>query len=193
MLFLLCRCTVPILRGKNLIFLKNSRKVSRRSGEPEKGKELIEDYNPDVVFLDINMPGLDGFTQHQNLDYKNFKLAFTTSYRDFDIKAIKQKAVGYLVKPIDVDELKICVDNILEDFDTKPTSTRNAYNQVIELSVKNGIIFIKPREIVRPEAERSYMVFHTTNKIKYVASKNLKEHESILDPDIFSGVIPRTR
>jgi two-component system LytT family response regulator len=160
-------------------------KVVAISEEPEKGIELIEDYKPDVVFLDISMPRIDGFRLLEKLKYKNFKLVFTTAHHDFALKAIKSKAMDYLIKPIDIEELKTCVDDILEAFGQKPLQAKISYDQIIELSVKNGIIFIRPREIIRLEADRSYTVFHMLNNIKHVASKSLKEYEAMLDPNNF--------
>jgi two-component system LytT family response regulator len=59
------------------------------------------------------------------------------------------------------------------------------HETIIELSVKNGIIFIKPQEIIRLEADRSYTIFHLTHNIRHVASKSMKEYEAMLDPDLF--------
>jgi two-component system LytT family response regulator len=160
-------------------------KVVAIATEPEKGIELIEDYKPDVVFLDINMPRIDGFKLLESLSFKKFKLVFTTAYQEFALKAIKNQAFDYLVKPIDIEELKLCVNNILGSFGKKQVKPKPNYENIIELSVKNGIIFIKPKEIIRLEADRSYTVFHLMNNIRHIASKSLKEYEALLDPDVF--------
>jgi len=160
-------------------------KVVGIASEPEKGIELIEDYKPEVVFLDINMPRINGFELLNILKYKNFKLVFTTAYQEYAIKAIKNKAFDYLLKPIHIEELKICADNILDFFGKKELISKPAHGNIIELSVKNGIIFIKPQEIIRLEADRSYTIFYMLNNIKHVASKSLKEYEALLDPDHF--------
>jgi len=159
-------------------------KIISTATEPEKGIELIEDYKPDVVFLDINMPRINGFELLESLEFRNFKLVFTTAYQEYAIKAIKQKAMDYLLKPIHIEELKTCVDNLLRAFGNKATE-KSQHGKIIELSVKNGIIFIKPEEIIRLEADRSYTVFHLLNNVKHVASKSLKEYEALLNPDQF--------
>src|SRR5882757_6418332 len=74
------------------------------STDPENGIRLIEDYKPDVVFLDISMPKMNGFELLSRLNYKGFKLVFTTAHEEYAIKAIKNKAFDYLLKPIDVEE-----------------------------------------------------------------------------------------
>lgn len=173
--------TLKVLIEKNTSDVK----VVAIATEPEKGIELIEDYKPDIVFLDINMPRINGFELLETLKFKNFKLVFTTAYQEYAIKAIKNKAFDYLLKPIHIEELKTCIDTILESLGKKPDKVKPEYGNIIELSVKNGIIFIKPKEIIRLEADRSYTIFYLLNNVKHVASKSLKEYEALLDPDHF--------
>ena len=152
--------------------------------EPEEGISLIEDYKPDVVFLDISMPTMNGFELIEKLRYKNFKLVFTTAHNDYAIKAIKQKAADYLLKPIDIEELQACVAAIVSDARAEKPDPKNS-SHIIELAVKNGVIFIKPQDIIRLEAAGSYTVFYLDNNIKEVVSKNLKESETLLEPPYF--------
>jgi len=159
-------------------------KVVAIATEPEKGIELIEDYKPDIVFLDVNMPRINGFELLDALKHKNFKLVFTTAYQEYAIKAIKNKAFDYILKPIHIEELKNCVNGILDALG-KNQVEKLVHGNLIELFVKNGIIFIKPQEIIRLEADRSYTIFHLLNSVKHVASKSLKEYEAFLDPDFF--------
>src|SRR5258708_636127 len=84
-------------------------------GEAENGEEgmkLIEKNQPDIVFLDIEMPRMDGFEMLHRLPEKNFHLIFTTAYDQYAIKAIKYAAFDYLLKPIDIEELKSTVSRI---------------------------------------------------------------------------------
>ena len=74
------------------------------------GQPLILHTQPDLVFLDIEMPVMNGFLMLQQLEFKNFELVFTTAYDHYAIKAIRFSALDYLVKPIEIDELKIAVD-----------------------------------------------------------------------------------
>lgn len=125
---------------------------------------------------------MSGFELLDQLTYKGFKLVLTTAHKDYAIKAIRCGAHDYLLKPIDVDELKTCVKKLFpESSETKPPAT----GHIIEIAVKNGIIFIKPQDIIRLEASGSYTVFHMLDNIKHVASRNLKEYEAQLDPDCF--------
>jgi two-component system LytT family response regulator len=152
--------------------------------EPQAGIKLIEDYRPDIVFLDISMPKMNGFELLEKLTYKSFKLVFTTAHEEYAIKAIKNKAYDYLLKPIDIDELKHCANSITEENTKADAPKTNAY-RTIELSVKNGIVFIKPDDIIRLEASGSYTEFYLINNIKHVASKTLKDFEALLDPACF--------
>jgi two-component system, LytTR family, response regulator len=147
------------------------------------GIELIEDYRPDVVFLDISMPNMSGFELLNRVSYKEFKLVFTTAHQEYAIQAIKSKAFDYLLKPIDPDDFKQCVENLAQ----LPASahTKPASKKLVELQVRDGIIYIRQSEIIRLEASRSYTEFYLDGGIKHVASKNLKEYEAILDEKIF--------
>jgi two-component system LytT family response regulator len=160
-------------------------KVVATATDPKEGIELIEDYKPDVVFLDISMPSMSGFELLDKLAYKEFKLVFTTAHQEYAIKAIKNKAYDYLLKPIDVEELKNCVNNIVNEIESTRDIKNEPSSNIIKLSVKDGIIFIKPGEIIRLEASGSYTVFYLDNNVKHMASKNLKEFEALLEGRYF--------
>jgi two-component system LytT family response regulator len=173
--------SLRLLIEKNITGLK----VVATASEPEKGILLINDYQPDVVFLDISMPGMNGFELLKKVDYKNFKIVFTTAHEEYAIPAIKSKAFDYLLKPIDIDELKDCVNLLLKELDGTTDPNKLNAPGLIELFVKSGIIFIKPNEIIRLEASGSYTIFYLTNNIKQLVSKSMKEYEILLDPHIF--------
>ncbi len=160
-------------------------KIVATATEPLAAITLIEDYKPDIVFLDISMPKMNGFELLEHLTYKGFKLVFTTAHGEHAIKAIRNKAKDYLLKPIDVDELKSCVSSIISDFDKPGNSQKQNPVNLIELSVKDGIIFIKPHDVIRLEASGSYTVFYLINNVRHIASKNLKECEALLASNFF--------
>ena len=74
-------------------------KIVGETTEAYRGIELIEDYKPEIVFLDIKMPHMDGFELLQKLNFKEFDLIFTTAHNEFALKAIKNNALDYLLKP----------------------------------------------------------------------------------------------
>jgi len=160
-------------------------KIIATATEPAKGIAAIEDYKPEIVFLDISMPKMSGFELLEYVNYKDFKLVFTTAHREYAIKAIKNKAQDYLLKPIDIQELQNCIRKIMVESEKILGAQKSKSYNIIELAVKDGIIFIKPQDVIRIEASGSYAVFYLTNNIKHVASKNLKECEPMLDPTLF--------
>ena len=88
------------------------------SGEAENGMEgikLIETIQPHIVFLDIEMPRMDGFEMLKRLPEKNFHIIFTTAYDQYAIKAIKYSAFDYLLKPIDIEELKSAISKFIPE------------------------------------------------------------------------------
>ena len=72
----------------------------------EEGIENIEKKKPDIVFLDVEMPRMNGFTMLQQLKNKNFEVIFVTAYDHYAIKAIRYSALDYLIKPVEIDDLK---------------------------------------------------------------------------------------
>lgn len=160
-------------------------KVVGSTTQAEQGIALIEDYHPDVVFLDISMPNLNGFALLEQLHYRDFNLVFTTAHQEYALQAIKHHAFDYLLKPVDVDELKECVSRIMAERTRPKPESRQGPVGTIGLAVKDGIIFIRHSDIIRLEASGSYTVFYLENKVKQMASKSLKEYEAQLDPTVF--------
>jgi two-component system LytT family response regulator len=111
--------------------------ITGTATDPEEGIQLIEEERPQVVFLDISMPKMDGFEMLLQLKYRDFKVVFTTAYSEYAIQAIKNKAEDYLLKPIDISELKKCVHGLLGN---SPAVPEKENKRLIELSVKDGII-----------------------------------------------------
>ncbi|MBK8388969.1 MAG: response regulator [Saprospiraceae bacterium] len=83
------------------------------AADGKEGLELINEKKPDIVFLDIEMPLVNGFEMLQNLKERNFHLIFTTAYNHYAIKAIKYSAFDYLLKPIDIEELKATAQKLM--------------------------------------------------------------------------------
>ena len=166
-------------------------------GEAENGMEgikLIEAIHPDIVFLDIEMPRMDGFEMLHRLPGKNFHLIFTTAYDQYAIKAIKYAAFDYLLKPIDIEELKLAVSKIhsnqqiytgkkLELLDQN-IHGKNAFNK-IAVSTLDGLLFFDIKDIVHLEANSNYTTIYFNNRPKLIASKTLKDFEELLPADIF--------
>lgn len=162
---------------------------------PAEGIEKINSLKPDIVFLDIEMPGINGFNLLQHLTYKNFEIVFVTAYDHYAIRAIRLSALDYLVKPVDVEELKATIEKAIAK-KTVPASNQQLEFLLEQLSDKknlrriaiptqDGLRFIKINEIIYLEASLNYTYIHTTNEQKYIISRTLKDFEEILPSEIF--------
>lgn len=167
-------------------------------GECENGKEgisLIEKCQPQLVFLDIEMPVMDGFEMLMNITEKNFHLVFTTAYDHYAIKAIKYAAFDYLLKPIDIDELKLTIDRLTQQPSPGITDKKletleqnlltKPFLNKIAIPSQEGLLFFDINHIVHLEAQSNYTMIYFDDHSKLMASRTLKEFEDILPADIF--------
>ncbi len=171
-------------------------------GECTNGKEGIEAIkmlNPQIVFLDIEMPQLNGFAMLQQLNKKDFHLVFTTAYNQYAIEAIRFSAFDYLVKPVDVSELENTINRIKEKLAAEHTGAKldiliahlvNEKNQPskIAIATMEGIDFIAMEDIIYLEAVGNYTTVHIKNNKPILASKTLKEFEDLLPANRFCRV-----
>lgn len=155
------------------------------------GINAIQKYQPDIVFLDVELHTGTGFDVLLHFPEPFFDVIFTTAYNHYAVKAIKFSAVDYLLKPIDVNELQEAVEKLSEKrksgIDTaalkslitnlqKPTDRA----QTITLSTSDGLEFVPLNEIIHIEANGPYSTFFLDNNRKIMVSKNLKEYEMLL-------------
>lgn len=159
-------------------------KVVKTVNDDREAIEQIENYRPDLVFMDVSMPHMSGFDILDKLEYKDFVLIFTTAHAEYAIQAIKNKAFDYLLKPIDADELDRCIKDVISEKRVHPSEHKLPF-KTLELSVKDGILFLKQKDIVQVEADGNYTSFYLDGKIKHHVSRSLKEYEDLLDPDLF--------
>ncbi|MEO7315677.1 MAG: LytTR family DNA-binding domain-containing protein [Ginsengibacter sp.] len=166
-------------------------------GEAESATEgisLVKTQKPDIVFLDIEMPRMDGFKMLQQLPDKHFHLIFTTAFNQYAIKAIKFAAFDYLLKPIDIEELKIAISRInkLRFSETEKKlevlnqnmNDKNPFNK-IAISTQNSLLLFEVSDIVYLEANRNYTTLHFKEHPKLITSKTLKDFEDLLPTRMF--------
>lgn len=166
-------------------------------GEAADGAEgllLIRKWEPNLVFLDIEMPRMNGFEMLNQLRDKQFQLIFTTAYDQYAIKAIKYAAFDYLLKPVDIEELRAAVSRAMQEtpvhFDKKiATLTQNlqgtnALNK-IAIPTMDGLLFFNLGDIIRLEASSNYTSLHFADHSNLIASKTLKDFEELLPRDLF--------
>jgi len=163
------------------------------------GKSALEEMDteePDVIFLDIDMPGMDGITMAKKMNTENTEIIFTTAYDQYAIDAIRLKALDYLLKPIGEKELnnallrlreklmekeKLKATQSLETLYGKMQALNMQYNKIAIATVE-GILFISVKEIIRVESLNNYSKLYLINGKNIVASKTLKHIEEMLTP-----------
>ncbi|WP_074240558.1 LytR/AlgR family response regulator transcription factor [Chitinophaga niabensis] len=158
------------------------------------GLQLIREKKPAIVFLDIEMPRMDGFDMLHELPEKNFHLIFTTAYDQYAIKAIRYAAFDYLLKPVDIEELRSAIKragmqsqphtNEKLEVLQQNLQTRQQLNK-IAIPTLEGLLFFNTTDIVHLEAQSNYTNIYFTNAPKLIASRTLKEFEELLPSDIF--------
>ncbi|MEO8149545.1 MAG: LytTR family DNA-binding domain-containing protein [Bacteroidia bacterium] len=157
----------------------------------EEGISAIAELHPQLVFLDVEMPGMNGIEMLQKISPFNFDVIFTTAHEMYAVKAIKLSALDYLLKPIGVYDLK----NALEKYKSKSKISdtaaqmsvllQNIKNLVsplnkIAIPVADGLTFVAINEIVRIESDSNYSQFFLLNGTKHLVAKTLKEYEDLL-------------
>src|SRR6202166_2502897 len=158
----------------------------------------MQDQRPQILFLDIEMPYMNGFEMLEKLPELNFKLIFTTSYDQYAIKAIRFSALDYLLKPVDKDELQKAVQKAmstaahplpqqLEVLLHKLNHPKVVVNK-IAIPTMEGLQMVLVENIIRCEADRNYTNLFLKNKGKITASRNLKDLEEMLEDYSFVRV-----
>lgn len=149
----------------------------------------VNKHKPDLVFLDIEMPVVNGFEFLSRFPKPEFKLIFVTAHSQYAIRGYKHSAIDYLLKPIDADELKAAVEKVslLVKEEKKPEAP-SVKNEVIEISDSNGIIYIPQSDIIRLQANGAYTCFFCENNVQHVVSYNIKKYEDKLDTSVFMRV-----
>jgi two-component system LytT family response regulator len=165
--------------------------IVAKSLTPEQGIELIDTLKPDLVFLDIAMPSMNGFELLQELQYREFALIFTTAYNTYAINAFKVNAIDYLLKPIEPEELIKAIDkvkqNMEKDFQLKRIESiilnlgkNQSGNERLALPYEGRIMMLDHHSIVCCESDRNYTRIHLADKSSLLISRTLKDIEQML-------------
>jgi two-component system LytT family response regulator len=162
----------------------------------EKGLAEIYKQQPQLVFLDVEMPGMTGFEMLEKLSDINFDIIFTTAFNQYAIRAIRFGALDYLVKPIDKDELRSAIDNHLK------RNQHNSFNQLnallthikksndlsfqkIALPTIHGYELVPLNNIMYCESKSNYTNIYLNNNQQILVSKTLKDIEELLNMQPF--------
>ncbi|QEH40958.1 LytTR family DNA-binding domain-containing protein [Chitinophaga sp. XS-30] len=162
-------------------------------------RQIIDELQPDLVFLDVEMPHQNGFELLKQYDKVVFDVIFTTAYEQYALKAIKFNALDYLLKPFSVQDLQEALRKYHErrlnkqDAGITPIEaflqnmkTMQQTNKKIALPTINGLVFMPVQNIVRCESTGNYTKIFFTDRKQLLVSKPLKEFEELLtDVDFF--------
>ena len=164
--------------------------VTDSFADGEEALSQIEKASPDILFLDIEMPGINGFEFLERCPQKNFEVIFSTAYNEYAIKAIKHSALDYLLKPIDKDELIRAVEKAKLHNESRTSSRVEQLLSVLSIKKNTkrfavpsieGLIILNSEEILYCESDGPYCTFHFTTSVKpLLTSKTLKEAEEVL-------------
>src|SRR5215211_35308 len=157
----------------------------------DKGIEAINKYKPDVVFLDIEMPHMNGFDMLEHFDKLFFDIVFVTAYDQFAIKAFRYSALNYLLKPVGEDDLQETIRRIekrkfipsKEQMDLLMQNIRSGDRPTVSriaLTTADGMLFVATQDIIYCESDNNYTNVVMTGGRKILISKTLKEIDETL-------------
>jgi two-component system LytT family response regulator len=163
--------------------------------DPFEALSFLDTNTPDCLFLDIEMPTMDGFQFIQKLKNKDFPVVITTAYNQYAIKALKNEAIDYLLKPIDTDDLRDTIVKIKKFNNRNYTAERlerillnfntNSVHKKITFNTDGKLIFLDGADILYAESDGNYSTVYLTDGQKIVLTKKLKEVNELLPPDTF--------
>lgn len=163
--------------------------------DPFEALSYLNNNTPDCLFLDIEMPTMDGFQFIQKLNNKDFPVVITTAYNQYAIKALKNEAIDYLLKPIDSDDLSETIVKI-KKFNSKNYTAERLekillnFNSIekqkkITFNTDGKLVFLENDQILYAESDGNYSTIYLTDGHKIVLTKKLKEVNELLPSDSF--------
>ena len=151
----------------------------------KKAIKAIPEKKPDLVFLDIQMPDLNGFDFLEIAGERNFEVIFVTAHNKFGVEAVKAGALDYILKPISVSELRTAIDKFKKKGLQKENNNGEDNDFNIKIPQPHGFALIDSREITRLEAENNYTRVFTIKGEQFFTCKTIKEFEILLDSKLF--------
>ena len=174
---------------------KNEIEIIATFTEPEKAINYIESSEIDCLFLDIEMPTMDGFQLLDKLTKTNFAIIITTAYNEYAITALKKEAIDYLLKPIDIDDLKETITKIkkhiskgfnADKFEDILLKFNNKLNhKKIIINTDGKLVFLEQEDIFYVASDGNYSTLFLSKNKKIVITKKLKEIDELLPSDHF--------
>ncbi|MEQ9165785.1 MAG: LytTR family transcriptional regulator DNA-binding domain-containing protein [Fulvivirga sp.] len=167
--------------------------------ECSNGKDAVEkinDLKPQLIFLDVQMPGMDGFDVLENLDHRPFVI-FTTAYDQYAIKAFDKSAIDYLLKPLDEERFRLAVQRASERIGAEENNVEELISSIkgtldggakfsthLFVQKSEKLLNIEVKDIIHLEASGDYTVL-TTKADQFLSSSGIGKLEERLDPEVF--------
>ncbi len=159
---------------------------------PELAVQSIKTSPPDLLLIDVEMPKLNGFDVLEKISPIDFNVIFVTAYDQYAIRAFKYNAIDYLLKPIDITELKNAIERAKQRTHISAIEIRLLKQLRLEKSIdkiavstQNGISFIDLKDIILAESKNNYSVLTLSNKNTFTISKTLKDLQELLEESHF--------
>jgi two-component system LytT family response regulator len=151
----------------------------------EEARPLINNLNPDLIFLDIQMPGESGFDLLAKIE-TDAKIIFVTAYDEYAIRAFEVNAIDYLLKPVNTERLALAIEHLKSDEEgRKSGQTKLNLEDSIFIMVNNHYQFVKISAIIKITSAGNYSEIYTTSKLKGLVLKSLKDWEARLPENYF--------
>lgn len=163
--------------------------IAEQCSNVPKAVLAIKQHQPDVVFLDIEMPEFSGFELMNFFDDVDFEIVFVTAYSEYALRAFEFSAVDYLLKPVQVDKLKTAIskvkdrvhsNNMKQRLEVLQQNLQNDEFSKIALPVSDGLLFVEVSNIAMLEADGAYTLVYLADGSKLLVSKKLKFFEDLL-------------
>lgn len=198
-------CVIIDDEAKNINLLQNMLQmycplvhVLASDTEAKNGLLLIVELQPQLVFLDVEMPHLNGFDMLKKLEPVCFETIFVTAYSHYAVEAFEHNATGYITKPINAEKLIAAVNTAIKRIEEKninknlfsflEQNTKQTAPDKIPLSTSNGLVFVKLTDILYCESSGNYTNFYLCDGKKIMVSRQLGEYEKLLPETNFTRI-----
>jgi len=151
--------------------------------DAEKAISYLKYNAVDFIFLDVEMPSMDGFNFLEKFQTRSFQVVFVTAHNEYAIHAIKEQAFDYLLKPVESDDLALCIQKLYSRKQSE-SDVRRVPN-VISIPVEKKLLFIEIKSIEYCKSDGNYTEIYTREGEKIVFAKKLKFMEHLLPPQQF--------
>lgn len=172
--------------------------ITASESDAKKGLLLLTEKQPQLLFLDVEMPHLNGFDLLKKIEPISFEVIFVTAYSHYAIEAFEHHATGYITKPVNAEKLVAAVNTAIKRIEEKninknlfsmlEQNTRQQAPDKIPLSTSNGLVFVKISDIMYCESSGNYTHFYLCDDKKILVSRQLGEYEKLLPENNFTRI-----